>query len=346
MGLSPGSRTITISNPATVTQGSVSQFTRQQKLALALTSAGSQRALARQLDVSHQQVGRWLREGEPLHIDASGNMPTNKNGTLKVFGGAPDWIDSQLDWSFKQHLEIAQEQAFADGVPFNTMVPIYLERRYLSAQTGVFYPARRHATKEALRKYGSKWKDEHQIQYVYGFGYRVRQLGDRVISGPTEFIDAELRHLWLRGMVASNHFYKINIRSTVDLKNYFIKAAQDVLEERPQRRRKITVDDLAENIKESWIAKEALRNKIIDRIEPFPFYTESESAYEISPRLVADNIEDYLQRKHSPATGFPGTHFADEYLLQLLPSNYVPPNRKKPIGRSRKIIGGTKRRSK
>ena len=39
-------------------------LTSQAKLALAITSAGSQRNLAKLLGVTHQKVGRWLREGE------------------------------------------------------------------------------------------------------------------------------------------------------------------------------------------------------------------------------------------------------------------------------------------
>lgn len=314
----------------------MTQFTRQQKLALALTSAGSQRALARQLGVSHQQVGRWLREGEHISIDAHGNIPTNKNGTPKLFGLIPEWIDEHLDWAFSLHKEITREQAYADSFPYNATAPIYLERRYLSSGASEWYNSKRAAITHARRYHGETWKKTHALEFIEGVGYRVRKLGDRVISGATEFIRDDLRQKWVRGMVASEAFYKINIRSIVDLKHYFERAATDEIES--GRRSNITKKRLTYEISQAWINKEYReRGRIIDRAMPFPIYTMSEDARPGNdPWQTAAAIEEMLQYKHSTATGFPGTHFADEYLLQLLPANYVhPDNRSKPARKGR-----------
>ena len=314
----------------------MTQFSRQQKLALALTSAGSQRALARQLGVSHQQVGRWLREGEPLHIDAHGNIPTNKDGSPKVFGEIPEWVDEPLNWAFAVHKEITRDQARLDGFPYNETAPIYLERRFLSSGASDWFNTKRKAILYANHQHGAKWQRTHQIEFAEGIGYRVRKLGDRVISGATEFIRQDLREKWVRGMVASEAFYKINIRSIVDLKHYFERAATDEIES--GRRTNISKKRLTYEISQAWINKEYTQHgRIIDRAMPFPIYTMSEDARPgNNPWDTAAAIEEMLRYKHSTATGFPGTHFADEYLLQLLPANYVhPDNKPKPARKSR-----------
>lgn len=293
------------------------------------------RALARQLGVTHQQVGRWLREGEPLHIDIHGNMPTNKDGSLKVYGRAPDWIDDQLNYVFDVHRDITKDQAKVDRVPYNATVPVYTERRYLSGGASDWFRSRKKLIHELLSKYGKDWSANHQIEFAEGIGYRIRKVGDRVISGPTEFIKSDMRQKWVRGMVASQAFYKVNIRSITDLKHYFDKAAEDEIERRG--RTNISKKRLAYEISQAFINKEYReRGRIIDRANPFPFYTMSQDARPGSdPWQIAANVEDLLQQKHSPATGFPGTHFADEYLLQLLPANYVQPNKRKPARKGR-----------
>lgn len=301
-----------------------------------LTSAGSQRALARELGVSHQQVGRWLREGEPLHIGPDGEMPTNKDGSLKVYGGAPEWIESQLNWNFDRHRDVTKAQALADGVPYNATVPVYTERRYLQNHKTIspWYNSRKTLVKKLVDKYGPEWALNHQIEFSEKWGYRIREVGDRVISGPTEFIREDMRRKWVAGMVASQAFYKVNVRSIIDLKHYFEKVAEDDVETR--KRRGISKRKLAKEIMLGFRAREhAQRGRIIDQTEPFPLYTKSQDARPgANPWQTADNVEDLLQEKHSTATGFPGTKFADEYLLQLLPASYDRDNRK-PAGRSR-----------
>ena len=86
-------------------------LTNQEKLALAITSYGSQRALARALGVTHQKVGRWLKEGLP--------------------GGAraiPEAYADPIDRVFANHAGAAAAQAQADKIPFNPQYPVFMQK--------------------------------------------------------------------------------------------------------------------------------------------------------------------------------------------------------------------------
>ena len=86
-------------------------LTNQEKLALAITSYGSQRALARALGVSHQKVGRWLKEGLP--------------GGAKVI---PEPFSDPIDRVFANHVGAAAAQARADRLPFDPDNPVFFKR--------------------------------------------------------------------------------------------------------------------------------------------------------------------------------------------------------------------------
>lgn len=80
-------------------------------LALAMTSAGSQRHLAALVGVTHQRIGRWLREGLP--------------------GGAksiPDAFIPAIEAAFALHADVSREQASADRLPFDPELPVFLSR--------------------------------------------------------------------------------------------------------------------------------------------------------------------------------------------------------------------------
>lgn len=89
-------------------------LTRQERIALALTSAGSQRSLARSMGVSARTLGRWLREGEPEGVKA-----------------IPDYADDAINAVFAIHRDIVIDQAQADKIPYNYYRPIFLERKTL-----------------------------------------------------------------------------------------------------------------------------------------------------------------------------------------------------------------------
>jgi hypothetical protein len=93
------------------------RLTAQDKLALALTSAGSQRRLAAQLGITHQKLGRWLREGEAGGIKA---IPTD------IF------TRTAIDLVFADHRKAARARARKDQVPYNADVPAFMIRKPLS----------------------------------------------------------------------------------------------------------------------------------------------------------------------------------------------------------------------
>ena len=83
----------------------------QDKLALALTSAGSMRNLAKLVGVTHQKIGRWLREGEP-------------NGAKKI----PAEATAAINVAFAFHKDITRQQAKKDRIPYNPHAPVFFER--------------------------------------------------------------------------------------------------------------------------------------------------------------------------------------------------------------------------
>lgn len=85
----------------------------QEKLALMMTGAGSQRKLAAALGISHQKLGRWLREGE-------------EGGVKKI--KLDDDTKAALDFTWKIHKEVSRQQAKRDNVPFDERIPVYMTR--------------------------------------------------------------------------------------------------------------------------------------------------------------------------------------------------------------------------
>jgi hypothetical protein len=83
----------------------------QDKLALALTSAGSMRNLAKLVGVSHQKIGRWLREGE-----AGGAKSIPKDATAAI------------NVAFAFHKDVTKQQAKVDRFPFNPNAPVFIQR--------------------------------------------------------------------------------------------------------------------------------------------------------------------------------------------------------------------------
>lgn len=83
------------------------RYTLQEKLALMMTSAGSMRNLASLVGVSHQRIGRWLREGE--------------EGGVRVI---PEDAAPLIDAAFAIHTDIVRAQRKVDDIP-NIPTPIF-----------------------------------------------------------------------------------------------------------------------------------------------------------------------------------------------------------------------------
>jgi len=82
------------------------KLTNQDKLALALTSAGSMRNLGALVGVTHQKIGRWLRGDTAIPREAT----------------------KAINLAFKIHSEIARDQAAVEGLPFDARVPVFVTR--------------------------------------------------------------------------------------------------------------------------------------------------------------------------------------------------------------------------
>ncbi len=95
-------------------------FSVQDKLALMMTSALSQRSLASFIGgVTHQQIGRWLSigqtttTGEPSRVRA----PTD-----------PELL-ARIDAAFEIHKDVSRAQARVDRIPYLRSAPVYATRR-------------------------------------------------------------------------------------------------------------------------------------------------------------------------------------------------------------------------
>lgn len=257
------------------------KFSLQEKLALLMTSAGSQRNAAALVGVTHQKMGRWLKEGEPGGVRAIPDDEATR---------------AAIDNAFAMHVQVSREQAKRDGVPFMPQAPVYVERRQ-------------------LKQPGPRGEP---------------QLGDRVFSGPTQHIHQRLRKQWVESVVRTEKFYKVNVRSKVDLRAYTTR----MVEGEPQYRRikraptKLQISRFREDVDKSlrdFVAKEGReKGRIVDRTEPFPLYTRSlptTPGYKAAD--IANELERLLNEKHAPAAVGKGTQFASEYLLQLFPADYA-----------------------
>lgn len=90
------------------------------KLALTLTSAGSQRNLAATIGASHQQVSRWLKGA---NVNAKTGAITNEPRDPEVIAG--------INQAFLIHSEISRQQAKLDKIPFDPLFPIFAQRKAL-----------------------------------------------------------------------------------------------------------------------------------------------------------------------------------------------------------------------
>jgi transcriptional regulator with XRE-family HTH domain len=95
------------------------KLTPADKLALMLTSAGSQRKLAAYLGVSHQQVGRWL-QGERVNPNTGAISNTPPPEAVRNIGAA-----------FGQFATAVRSGARAQGLPHDPALPVAVGRLLL-----------------------------------------------------------------------------------------------------------------------------------------------------------------------------------------------------------------------
>jgi hypothetical protein len=256
-------------------------LTAQEKLALAMTTAGSMRGLASFMGITHQKLGRWLREGYEGGIKA---IPQDAETTALI------------DSVFESHRDIARAEAESYGIPFDEETPVFASRKYLSKT------------------------DE--------FGEPI--LGDRVFVENTQFINSNLRQSIMYGVHESGLYYSASVRSVIELALYLQTADERI----GKFRRK---PGQYEHLASLLLAVEDDEEEFRPIFTPIQIFRPGSSGIK-----AVKSIEAYIRQRHEPATGEKQTSLADQYLMQLIPRNYVDPRsarakranarRKKPKG--------------
>ncbi len=212
-----------------------------------MTSAGSQRRLAAMLGITHQKLGRWLREGEPGGVKA---IPAEARGAI-----------AQV---FSIHRDIAKQQARVDGIPFDSNVPVLLQRPNIQLN-----------------------------------GKRVP--GDRAIALNTEFIRDVDRSYFIRSMRATNAFHNVSVRSTID---WFVYMQDKEIERARDRayapRQMQLLQDGSIRVKRRT-ADGRIKSTII-AADVRPVYTQRQSMLKGTRGVdIVDSIEKIMRERHSPA---------------------------------------------
>lgn len=97
-------------------------YSSREKLALYMTGQRSLRQAAKGLGITHQKLGRWLKEGEPGGVKA---IPADL------------FTRAAIDSAFDEHRARAREQAQAQGIPYRADAPpVFAWRRELSETDG------------------------------------------------------------------------------------------------------------------------------------------------------------------------------------------------------------------
>lgn len=125
---------------------------------MALTSAGSMRNLAKLVGVSHQKIGRWLREGLTITDTETGEIKRDPRAASSI----PESAESSINLAFHIHNEITKDQARKDKLPYSAVAPVFVRRmplrdgkpgaRVLAANTSFIKPELRNQFLTAAQK--------------------------------------------------------------------------------------------------------------------------------------------------------------------------------------------------
>ncbi|MGV0999687.1 MAG: hypothetical protein ACOYBQ_10205 [Fluviibacter sp.] len=101
------------------------KLSTQDKMALMMTSAESQRSLASLIGVSHQRVGRWLTIGQTLPSGEPSKVREPKDPAIRY----------AIESAFQIHVQLARDQARAHKIPFDQSAPAFAYRLPLTDGT-------------------------------------------------------------------------------------------------------------------------------------------------------------------------------------------------------------------
>jgi hypothetical protein len=152
-------------------------FSVAEKLALIYTLAGSMRRVASFVGVTHQRVSRAMQ---------------GQAGAQALANLAP-----LVDAIWPAYVDVARDQALADGLPFDPRIPVTYRR--LARQDGL--------------------------------------PGDRIAAEHTHWLPDTLRDKWIVAMQKSGRFYAASVESIVNLVVYFKRGEQIYRGKRDERKR-------------------------------------------------------------------------------------------------------------
>ena len=262
-----------------------------QKIALIYSGAGSQRATAKALGISHQKVGRYLRTA--LGVE----------GGYKSSAPLTDFFANQaVDVVFSAHKRAVKKTAIAQDIPYSSDVPIFSARmRHDDGIQGDRVSAdHMHWISDDLR---NKWiTDIHK-------GGKYANISVGSIVNLTDYNR-------LATAVAAGKIDNTKLSSKIEILEILAYAAGLDIDEDGDTE---GMDDKERGIFiASWLLnnekkiQRAVSNKIIpQRIQTK--YTEMG----VPIQFVLADVNKKLNSKHAPATGDDGTVLADRVLLQI-----------------------------
>ena len=164
------------------------------KLALIYTGAESQRNVAALVGISHQKVGRILKEEY-----ASDSKVLRDPGLIAA-----------IDSAFRIHTDVARAQARRDGLPFDPALPVFYSRLPMKVSKMVDQVDRK--TGEMVRVKVPVIDPRTGLQQVAP--------GDRVAAQNTHWLSDTLRNAWISGKAKTGKFYAASVGSIVDIRIY------------------------------------------------------------------------------------------------------------------------------
>lgn len=262
------------------------------KLALIYTSAGSLRKVAGITGLSHQQVSRIL------HKAAQGQ-------SVEYYERQPE-MSASIDVALDIHRDLARGVARRHKIPYNNALPIYAERLPLK-HVGVYVDG------ELVQTGSLDWVKEYIADNDLHSQGRVqikKLLGSRVGALHLHWITDRLRNAWIEANRKTGAYYAATVGSVVNLKIYN-RQADKRAEERQKR-------GLSKRTESGLYGREALKLAQREGEQQKRVFTPLTPMDPKFPTgLVPQSIDQSLQTRHAPATGEPGTAFADQVILQL-----------------------------
>lgn len=253
----------------------------QEKLALAMSSAGSQRLLASALGISHQRLGRWLREGE-------------EGGVREI----PPEAAPLINQVFGMHAQVTREQSKIDDLPFDKNAPVFTQRM----------PLRDGTPGDRAISFSTEFIRSDLRQRIMVGAQQSQKYYQASVKSVVDF----QKYAWDRAlelMVAQlQRQYTIDTRAAV---SYIMSNEKKQLNKKARA--------INRNFEDEERERGRIVDTSIP-FELYTQYENISPQVNRRPHKAAANIETKLRQKHEPATGGKGTLLANQFLFQLIPA--------------------------